>query len=245
MVEINEEIIKIVFVGESNSGKSSIIKKYLQLETIKKPTIFDNYRVKYVSQKKRTDQIKSYNDINEKPASNFNSHLKQRVNLANTENTFFNICDTSGKEEMERLMRMSYLNADVFVLCIECHNLKDNVYYKKLIQSLQKTNKPIVLAATKCDKIIGTKKKSSAIADEKKYDGEFNVVTANMITGNLDVINSNAQEIVANYSLNSYVLISIKRKKSVNDLFDECARIYYESKNEEKIVENCCNCFSY
>ena len=195
MQNIPEKLIKIVLIGESNTGKSEIIKKYLKLEHISKPSIFDAYRIRY-----NNDKYVDYN-------------------------IYLNICDTSGNEEVERLIQMSYLDADIFILCIECINLKDNVYYQRMINDLKKSGKPILLAVTKVDK-----------AKDKTKGGEYK------ITSNLDVVKENGKEIVKRHKLTSFVLVSVKRKKSINALFDEAVKIYFEGEEAETVQTGCFGC---
>lgn len=243
-----ETVIKIVFVGEPNTGKSQIIKKYLNLEHISKPTVFDSYRVVYT------------------PGDNSST--------PNSTDVLLNICDTTGTEEMQRLIKMSYLDADVFILCIESHNLKDNLYYQSIIKELRVANRPIILAVTKCDKTLAKKnKKSEIVAQENMINPDLaahdvitggpntqsntntsntntsnttnndSLITASMVTSNMDVVKKNAYEMVTNYSLTSYILVSVKRKKSVTALFDEAVRVHRESREEEIDEGCCCNVF--
>lgn len=215
MVDGNEKVIKIVFVGENNTGKSEIIKKYLNLESISKPTIFDTYRIKYVY--KKNAENKTYAK-NKEYTDNFN--------------IFLNICDTSGSEEVERLVKMSYLDADMFVLCIECTDLKDNVYYQNIINNLNKSGKSIILAVTKVDKAKCNTTNTTDLQDEN---------VQNSVANNFDVVNLNAKEIVKKYKLTSYILVSSKRKKSINAVFDEAVRIYFTDDEVENA--GCYNCF--
>ena len=187
--------IKIVFIGESNSGKSEIIKKYLKLEQISKPTVFDTYRYKY--------KEGEYKDI------------------------YLNICDTNGSEEIERLIKMSYLDADIFILCIESSNVKDNLHYQKVINDLKKSDKPILLAVTKCDKFI------------KKSQPTMYSITSST-NNNLSILKHNSYEIIKKYNLTSYMLVSNKRIKSIEELFDEVVKIYYEQQNMNTRHQCCC-----
>ncbi|ORD94287.1 RAC7 [Enterospora canceri] len=191
-----ETVIKVVFVGEPNSGKSEIIKKHLKLDHIAKPTVFDTYRIRH-----------------------------------GDSNTFMNICDTNGSEELARLVKMSYLDADVFVLCIECVNAKDNLHFQQLMKELRRPNKPIILAVTKCDKTVRGRDEQS---------GE--VVTSDMVTSNLELVRNNAHEMVNKQKLTSYVLVSNKRAKSVQALFDEVVRVYFDEVVNRGVERSCCGC---
>lgn len=218
----NEKIIKIVFVGENNTGKSEIIKKYVNLEHISKPNIFDTYRIKYV-----------YNE--DLAVDKKNSENREYTDLYDI---FINICDTNGSEEVQRLVKMSYLDADLFVLCIECVHLKDNVYYQNIINNLKKSGKPIILAVTKVDKA----KTAPPVKNQLKKEKDENV-TANQVTNNFDLVNVNAKEIVNKYKLTSYVLVSTKRRKSINAIFDEAVRVYFNEDDFDKNGCVSCCCF--
>ncbi|KAI4292217.1 Ras-like protein gene family, member U [Pancytospora philotis] len=119
MVELRESI-KVVFIGDTKSGKTHLITSYLQgyLSAEHKPTLFENY-CKEISYKK----------------------IRYRVF----------ICDTGGNSDFKRLRQMSYLNCDVFVLCVSYEspdNLKDAA---KILAELKGTSAPVLLCMTKSD----------------------------------------------------------------------------------------------
>lgn len=61
------------------------------------------------------------------------------------------ICDTSGLSDFYRLKRMSYLNTDVFVVCIDYGEENSLHKTEKWIEDIRKSNAPIVLCLTKAD----------------------------------------------------------------------------------------------
>lgn len=61
------------------------------------------------------------------------------------------ICDTGGHGDFYRLKKMSYLNTDIFVLCVsygEREGLKNS---EKWLEDLKKTKAPIFLCMTRAD----------------------------------------------------------------------------------------------
>ncbi len=185
LMDTDIKTYKVVFVGESKSGKTSIIKERLNLElpTTESYSLFDNY-------------------------------LEVRDNIK------LHICDPSGKEEYDRLKRMSYLNTDVFVLCIECTKLQDGIYLNQMIQPLKKMHKPIILCVTKCDTFKMNK---------------------NTHSENSEVIKHKAVDLLVKYSLSTVLLVSIKRKRSISTLFNEIIK-YAELSEERKVPDGLCAC---
>lgn len=121
-------LLKIVFLGEPKSGKTSLISAFIRGSgpTQQKPTLFENYM--------KEIEIDS---------------LIYKLH----------ICDTTGLGDFHRLKKMSFLNTDVFVLCVDSAEISSMQKTIKWIDDIKKTNTPIVLCMTKKD-------------DDKKYTRE-------------------------------------------------------------------------
>lgn len=112
--------IKIIFIGEKESGKSSLITTYMFGHPIlhRKPLLFGSYC---------------------------------KVEIIDDQEFQLNICDTSGEQEFLRLQSMSYLDADLLVLCVDAtknNGLMRSREYAKIIKT---ANVPSVLCLTKSD----------------------------------------------------------------------------------------------
>lgn len=141
--------LKVVFIGESNSGKTQLISTYLHgmPPDSRKSTLFENY----------------FKDVEYKD-STFRLY----------------ICDTGGDADMNRLKRMSYLNTDVFVVCVD-HSKQDSLNKtEKWMKDLHETGKPIILCLTKldCERKLKTEAFERFI-DQFRIDGLYETSSYN------------------------------------------------------------------
>ncbi|KAI5149404.1 Ras-like protein gene family, member A [Enteropsectra breve] len=113
--------IKVVFLGESKCGKTSIINRHLRgaKPSTHKPTIFENY-----------------------------SHVVE----VDGKQVHMHICDTGGHSDYERLKKMSYLDANLFVLCIDYSRAKGLEEAEQTLPEIKATGCPVLLCLTKTDK---------------------------------------------------------------------------------------------
>lgn len=112
--------IKIIFLGEKGSGKSSLISLYLFGRPImhKKPILFGSYC---------------------------------KTEVINDKEFQLNLCDTSGEQDFLRLQSMSYLDADLLVLCVDIAQRGGLKRAEDYAVKIKDSNVPTVLCLTKID----------------------------------------------------------------------------------------------
>lgn len=80
------------------------------------------------------------------------------------------ICDTGGHADFNRLKKMSYLNANVFVLCVSYDERDALEEAKSQMEDLKATRMPVILCLTKAD--IG---KSISIDQIQKFSNKYGI----------------------------------------------------------------------
>lgn len=112
--------MKIILLGESGSGKSSLISAYLFGQPIlpKKPIIFGSY----------------CRDI-----------------TVRDEDFRLNICDSSGEKSFTRLQSISYLDADLLVICVDASKQGCLKKAEEYAEKTSKSNVPVILCVNKID----------------------------------------------------------------------------------------------
>lgn len=137
----NKRNIKIILLGTTGSGKTSLITTLLygHMQTPAKPTLFGSY------------------------TKDFELH-NQKYKL--------NVCDTSGAKEYTKLQEMSFLDADILVVCVASNDLAGLRSNEEYVRQASGGRLPVVLCLTKTDQGIKIPKKDTeAFAKQYKLHG--------------------------------------------------------------------------
>lgn len=120
MVAKLQKDLKVIFVGDTNAGKTFLISSFIFGHSIvpKKPILFGSY-YKEVKYKEETYRMR--------------------------------ICDTTGSREFIRLQEMSYLDADLLVLCVDGSQAASLKSAECYAAQARKARVPVMLCITKTD----------------------------------------------------------------------------------------------
>lgn len=112
--------LKIIFVGDTNAGKTFLISSFIFGHSIipKKPILFGSY----------------YKEVDYKGEA-----YRMRI------------CDTSGSREFIRLQEMSYLDADLLVLCVDGSQTTSLKSAECYAAQSRKARVPVMLCIMKMD----------------------------------------------------------------------------------------------
>jgi small GTP-binding protein len=195
--------MKIILLGESNTGKTSLMKRYIhgifQLNNNTKTTIGASYQSVNIS------TITSIEPM-------------QRLLRVG-------IWDTAGAERFSSLTRHYYRESNLAIICFDLMDTKNFFKLNKWIEELTQIEPEcmLVLCGTKCDNED----------DEDYKDQEDSTLTnsSHMINRKLKrVPQSYIEQVMTEWDIEFYLETSSKTGVNVDDLFTRSVQVWYDHK---------------
>ncbi|EOB12170.1 Rac-like GTP-binding protein ARAC7 [Nosema bombycis CQ1] len=125
------------------------------------------------------------------------------------------VWDTAGNDEFTRMRSLSFIQADVFLLCYSMNNVRSFNSIQKWLDGLKDFECPIILCGTKCD-----------LKDEEIIDPDV------------------ADEIATKNGLYAHIETSSVDYINVNAAFDKAIEAVVSPKNGRNGYISCCGLFT-
>lgn len=201
--------MKIILLGESNTGKTSLMKRYVhgvfQLNSTK-TTIGASYQSVVIS----------------------TTPSMQRLRVG--------IWDTAGAERFSSLTRHYYRESDLAVICFDLMDTRNFFKVNKWIEELTQVEPEclLVLCGTKCD---DDDEEEEDYKDQDQED--LTLKSSSMTNRKLKrVPQSYIEQVMTEWDIEFYVETSSKTGVNVDDLFTRSAQVWYDQKGRHKEVMN-------